>query len=318
MGIVLIVIALVALLGLATLLTYNRMVSRRNAVDNSWAQIEAALQRRHDLIPNLVEAVKGYASHEQQTFENVTKARSSAEQARGPQSSAAAEGALEGALGRLLAVAESYPELRATENFQQLQTQLSETEDQIQITRRVYNDTVQTYNTFIQIFPPSVIAGAFNFEPRAFYDAPAEAEAVPEVSFERWGAGAAPALVAGAGLLACAARCRRRAQAKSYDINRADVRLRLADDASLLVTERLSFDFEGQFEGAYREIPLTDEQITDVTVREGGASSARRQHRPRQHRPARCLRCGIVPGGARIVWHYRAADENRTFTSPTG
>jgi LemA protein len=146
------------------------------------------LKRRHDLIPNLVESVKGYAKHERTTFENVTKARTSAEGARGPQASAAAEGTLEGAIGRLMAVAEQYPELRATENFQQLQNELSETENQIQITRRVYNDTVQTYNTFIQIFPPSVIANAFNFEPRDFYDAPAEAEAAPQVSFEKGGA----------------------------------------------------------------------------------------------------------------------------------
>jgi LemA protein len=195
MGIGLIVlIAVAAVLGLAILLIFNRMVSRRNAVDNSWAQIEAALKRRHDLIPNLVESVKGYAKHEQTTFENVTKARGAAEAASGPQQAASAEGTLEGAIGRLMAVAEQYPELRATENFQQLQAQLSETEDQIQITRRVYNDTVQTYNTLIQIFPPSLIASMFNFEPRAFYDAPTEAEAAPQVSFEKdAGAGEAKA-----------------------------------------------------------------------------------------------------------------------------
>jgi len=180
-----IAIAVVALAALAVLLIYNRMVSRRNAVDNSWSQIEAALQRRHDLIPNLVEAVKGYARHEQKTFEDVTKARSSATAAKAPPSQAAAEDTLTAAIGRLMAVAEQYPELRATENFQQLQAQLSETEDQIQITRRVYNDTVQTYNTLIQIFPPSVIANAFGFQPRQFFDAAAEDEAVPEVSFAR-------------------------------------------------------------------------------------------------------------------------------------
>jgi LemA protein len=175
--------AVAVLLGLIVLLIYNRMVARRNAVDNSWAQIEAALQRRHDLIPNLVEAVKGYASHEQRTFEEVSKARSTAVAAKQPPSQAAAEDTLTGAIGRLMALAEQYPELRATENFQQLQAQLSETEDQIQITRRVYNDTVQTYNTLIQIFPPSLIANAFNFEARQFFDAPKEAEATPEVSF---------------------------------------------------------------------------------------------------------------------------------------
>jgi len=178
-----IIIAVVVLVALAVLLLYNRMVSRRNAVENSWAQIEAALQRRHDLIPNLVESVKGYASHERTTFEEVTKARSTAVAAEAPAQQAAAEDALTATIRRLMAVAEQYPELRATENFQQLQGQLSETENQIQITRRVYNDTVQTYNTFIQIFPNSVIAGAFNFDPREFFDAEAEAEATPQVSF---------------------------------------------------------------------------------------------------------------------------------------
>lgn len=188
-----ILIALVVVLALATLLIYNRMVARRNAVDNSWAQIEAALKRRHDLIPNIVEAVKGYAKHEQTTFENVTKARNTAVKAddAAPPQQAGAEAGFAAAIGRLMVVAEQYPELRATENFQQLQAELSETENQIQITRRVYNDTVQTYNTLIQIFPPSVIANAFNFEAREFYDAPSEAEATPEVSFDKGEAKAA-------------------------------------------------------------------------------------------------------------------------------
>jgi LemA protein len=180
---VIILVAIVVVITLAVLLIYNRMVSRRNAVDNSWAQIEAALQRRHDLIPNLVEAVKGYAKHERQTFEEVTKARSGAVAAKAPPTQAAAEDTLTAAIGRLMAVAEQYPELRATENFQQLQSQLSETENQIQITRRVYNDTVQTYNTMCQQFPAVLVANAFHFEPRQFFDAPKEAEATPEVTF---------------------------------------------------------------------------------------------------------------------------------------
>jgi LemA protein len=189
-----ILIAAAALIGLAVLLIYNRMVSRRNAVDNSWAQIEAALKRRHDLIPNLVEAVKGYAKHEQQTFEDVTKARSGAVAAEGdaPPKAAGAEDLLGAAIGRLMVVAEQYPELRATENFQQLQGELSETENQIQITRRVYNDTVQTYNTMIQIFPNSVIANAFGFDARLFYEADAGDRATPEVSFAK-GEAAPPA-----------------------------------------------------------------------------------------------------------------------------
>jgi LemA protein len=190
---VLIIVGILVLLAIAVWFTYNRMVSRRLAVDNSWAQIEAALQRRHDLIPNLVESVKGYAKHEQSTFEEVTKARGGAQAAQAPGKQAAAEGFLTQALGRLMVVAEQYPQLRATENFQQLQAQLSETEDQIQITRRVYNDTVQTYNTLIQQFPASVLANQFHFEPRQFFDAPTESEATPEVSFSGDERPAAPA-----------------------------------------------------------------------------------------------------------------------------
>jgi len=190
---VLIIVGIIVLLGLAALLLYNRMVSRRNAVDNSWAQIEAALQRRHDLIPNLVESVKGYAAHEKSTFEEVTKARSGAMAAKAPGTQAVAENALTAAVGKLIVVAEQYPQLRATENFQQLQQQLTDTEDQIQITRRVYNDTVQTYNTMIQQFPASIVANQFHFEPRQFFDAPEGDEAAPEVSFSQDGAGATPA-----------------------------------------------------------------------------------------------------------------------------
>ena len=193
MTLVLIIVGILVVLLIAFWLTYNRMVSRRNAVDNSWAQIEAALQRRHDLIPNLVESVKGYAAHEKSTFEEVTRARSGAVAAKAPGTQAAAEDALTAAVGKLIVVAEQYPQLRATENFQQLQQQLSDTEDQIQITRRVYNDTVQTYNTGIQQFPAVLVANACHFEPRQFFDAPTEAEATPEVSFSEDGAGAAPA-----------------------------------------------------------------------------------------------------------------------------
>jgi LemA protein len=193
LALVLIIVGIIVILALAALLIYNRTVSRRNAVDNSWAQIETALQRRHDLIPNLVESVKGYAKHEQSTFEEVTKARSGAVSAKAPGSQAVAEDMLTAAIGKLIVVAEQYPQLRATENFQQLQQQLSETEDQIAITRRVYNDTVQTYNTQIQQFPASIVANQFHFEPRQFFDAPKEAEATPEVSFSQDGATGAAA-----------------------------------------------------------------------------------------------------------------------------
>jgi LemA protein len=191
--VVFIVLGLIVLLAIVVWFTYNRMVSRRLAVDNSWAQIETALQRRHDLIPNLVEAVKGYASHERKTFEEVSEARSTALAAKAPPNQAAAEGVLTQAITGLMATAEAYPELRATENFQKLQDSLSEAEDQIQITRRVYNDTVQTYNTLIQIFPAVLVARALGFEPREFFDAPKEAEATPQVTIpDAGGADSAP------------------------------------------------------------------------------------------------------------------------------
>ena len=164
-------------------LTYNRMVARRNAVDNSWSQIDVELKRRHDLIPALVEAVRGYAGHEQTTFERVAEARGDAIAAEGPPDRAAAEGSLSAILGRVLIIAEAYPELEASDNFANLQSDLAETEDRIAVARRVYNDTVETYNTLIQVFPPVLIARAFGFTRREFFDAPAEAEVAPEVRY---------------------------------------------------------------------------------------------------------------------------------------
>ena len=164
-------------------LTYNRMVARRNAVDNSWSQIDVELKRRHDLIPALVEAVRGYAGHERATFERVAEARGDAIAAHGPPSRALAEGTLSEVLGRVLVIAEAYPELEASDNFQGLQSDLAETEDRIAIARRVYNDTVETFNTLIQVFPPVLIARAFGFTPREFFDAPAETEIAPEVRY---------------------------------------------------------------------------------------------------------------------------------------
>jgi LemA protein len=176
-------------------LTYNRMVARRNAVDNSWSQVDVELKRRHDLIPALVDAVGGYAQHERGTFERVTEARGAAMSAQGPPRRAAAEGALTDVLGRLLVLAEDYPQLEASDNFSTLQGDLSETEDRIAISRRVYNDTVQTYNTLIQIFPAVIVARAFGFTAREFFDAPDEVEATPEArfsSFAQAGTASAP------------------------------------------------------------------------------------------------------------------------------
>jgi LemA protein len=164
-----IVIAVVVLLALFVALAYNGLVGKRNRAENSWAQVDVQLRRRHDLIPNLVETVKGYASHEQGTFDAVTKTRVAAQEAQGPAAQAQAETALSGALGRLLAVAEAYPALRATENFQQLQAELGGTENKIATARQIYNDTVLTFNNACQQLPTNVVASIFGFKPREYF-----------------------------------------------------------------------------------------------------------------------------------------------------
>jgi LemA protein len=178
------IVVVVVALGLVAFVwvSYNRMVGKRQATENSWSQIDVALRRRHDLIPTLVESVKGYATHERTTFENVTEARSGAIAAEGPAQRAVAESELGRETRQLLVVAEAYPELEASSNFSKLQTDLRETEDQIAITRRVYNDTVETYNTLIQVFPAVIVAKVFGFDRREFFDAPAAAEIAPQVS----------------------------------------------------------------------------------------------------------------------------------------
>jgi LemA protein len=179
-----VVLAVIALLAIALALLYNRFVRLRNRVDNAWAQIEVQLKRRWDLIPNLVETVKGYAAHERETFENVTQARAAAQQAQTPAESAQAEGILSQALGRLFAVAEAYPDLQADENFRQLQTEVAETENRIAIARQVYNDTVLTFNNAIQTVPGVFFAGFFGFRQREFFEMEDEAQReTPRVSF---------------------------------------------------------------------------------------------------------------------------------------
>jgi LemA protein len=183
--IAIVIIAIVVLLVFALVGMYNGLVQKRNRAENAWAQVDVQLKRRHDLIPNLVETVKGYAEHERGTFDEVTAARTAAQQAQGPQAQAEAENVLTQALGRLFAVAENYPQLRATENFQQLQAQLSETESSIAISRQVYNDTVLTYDNALETVPTSIIAGIFNFRPREYFQAEEGDRAVPQVSFDR-------------------------------------------------------------------------------------------------------------------------------------
>src|SRR6187397_1820392 len=171
-----VLVVIVALIVIALVALYNRFVRYRNRVDNSWAQIEVQLKRRWDLIPNLVETVKGYAAHERGTFEAVPPARTRAQQASSPADSAQAEGILSQALGRLFAVAEAYPDLKATQNFQELQAHLADTENKVAVSRQVYNDTVLTYHNAIQTFPGAVFAGPFGFTKREFFDVEDEAQ----------------------------------------------------------------------------------------------------------------------------------------------
>ena len=160
----------VAFIVIAVVVSYNRFVNQRNLIDNSWSNIDTELTRRYDLIPNLVETVKGYAAHERALFEEVTKARARAVAEHGsPEEQAAAEGPLVGALRHLFAVVENYPELKASAHFQQLQDELVNTEDRIQAARRFYNANVRDYNTRAQQFPSKLIAGAFDFELREYF-----------------------------------------------------------------------------------------------------------------------------------------------------
>lgn len=180
---VIVIVVIVVLIGLVFWLGYNGLVKRRNQVDSSWSQIDVQLKRRHDLIPNLVETVKGYAAHERGTFEAVTNARANAINAQTPPEQAQAENVLSGALKSLFAVAEAYPDLKANQNFLNLQEELTSAEDRIAYARQYYNDSVLNYNTQIQKFPTNLLAGMFNFERREFYDAAPEDTETPQVSF---------------------------------------------------------------------------------------------------------------------------------------
>jgi LemA protein len=182
-----IVIAVVVLIVLWAVMTYNGLVSRRARVDESWSGIDVQLKRRHDLIPNLVETVKGYASHEKTTLQNVIAARNSAvtaQESGNAQELGQAEGILTGALRQVFALSEAYPDLKANQNFLDLQAQLSDTEDKISASRRIYNGNVRDYNTKIQQVPSNIIAGIGNFTAREFFEIEEPAErAAPTVSF---------------------------------------------------------------------------------------------------------------------------------------
>jgi LemA protein len=184
MHILWIILAVIVVVVIVLIAMYNSLVSKRMRCREGWSQIDVQLKRRYDLIPNLVETVKGYAAHERETLENVIKARNAAIDASGVEDQAAAENMLTGALKQLFALSEAYPNLKANENFAQLQEELTSTENKIAFSRQHYNDSVGQYNETIQKFPNNTVAGMFNFKPEVFFELeePAEREA-PQVSF---------------------------------------------------------------------------------------------------------------------------------------
>ncbi|HET6772141.1 MAG TPA: LemA family protein [Acidimicrobiales bacterium] len=183
MIVVIILIVVLVLVGLYAVFSYNGLVSMRNRIENAWAQIDVQLKRRYDLIPNLVETVKGYASHERETLDAVIQARNAGMNAQGPHDQAQAENMLTGALKSLFALSEAYPDLKANQNFAQLQEELTGTEGRIAYARQFYNDTVYRYNTKVQSFPSNILANMFRFSEREYFQADDESRGPTQVSF---------------------------------------------------------------------------------------------------------------------------------------
>jgi len=177
------VLAIVVLVVVFGVILYNRLIRLRNKVEEAWAQIDVQLQRRHDLIPNLVNTVKGYAAHEKSTLEEVTAARAAAVSAEGPAAAGTSEVALTAALGRLFALAENYPDLKADQNFRQLQEELSDTEDKVAFARQYYNDNVREWNTRIASVPDNLVAALMRAQKAEYFELEGGAGAAPEVSF---------------------------------------------------------------------------------------------------------------------------------------
>ncbi|HLC66312.1 MAG TPA: LemA family protein [Candidatus Nanoarchaeia archaeon] len=183
MSLLWIILGIVALLGLYLIFSYNRLIVLRNRIDNAWSQIDVQLKRRTDLIPNLIATVKGYAKHEKSLLENITKARSAIMKAPSLAAKAKADNVLSGALKSLFAVAENYPQLRANENFLQLQEELSGTESKIAYARQFFNDAVLDFNNLLQRFPTNMIGGWLKFTPREFFKVPEHERKNVKVSF---------------------------------------------------------------------------------------------------------------------------------------
>ncbi|HIH35500.1 MAG TPA: LemA family protein [Methanosphaera sp.] len=178
-----VIIAIIVIIGLLIVKYYNDLVNGRNRVENAWSQIDVQLQRRNDLIPNIVETVKGYAGHEKETFNQVTQARASMANATTVQEVAEANNNITEALKSLFAISEAYPDLKANQNFIELQQELSDTEDKISYARQFYNDTVLKYNNLCQQFPSSLVASIFHFDKSEFFEAQEGTRAAPNVKF---------------------------------------------------------------------------------------------------------------------------------------
>lgn len=183
MSITLIIIIAIVVFFIWVISIYNGLIRLKNRVDEAWSDIDVQLKRRHDLIPNLINTVKGYATHEKELFERVTQARTAAIGAQNPEEQAKAENMLSDTLKSLFAVAENYPDLKANENFLELQRELSDTENKIQAARRFYNGNVRDFNTKIQVFPNNIIAGALKFTEREFFEAQEEEKENVKVEF---------------------------------------------------------------------------------------------------------------------------------------
>jgi LemA protein len=195
MGLLIVILIIIVVVAVIAVLSYNGLVKRRNRTQEAWSEIDVELKRRHDLIPNLVETVKGYAAHERGTFEAVTNARANAVSAGAtgdPSKIGPAENALSGTLRSLFAVAENYPQLRAVESFVQLQEQLTATEDKLEYARRYYNTSARDYNIALQSFPRNLMAGPLGFHAVAFFEVAAADREVPQVSFNNPGPNAGP------------------------------------------------------------------------------------------------------------------------------
>lgn len=191
---VIVIVAIIVVLAIIVIALYNNLVQLRNRVDNAWAQIDVQLQRRLDLIPNLVETVKGYAAHESGTLQKVTEARSAVAHAATPEQKMAADNVLTDTLKSLFAISEAYPDLKANQNFQQLQSEITATEDKISYMRQSYNDVVMKFNNAIETFPGMLVASPFGFKKKESFDANAAAAGAPVVSFGQGNTAEAPAV----------------------------------------------------------------------------------------------------------------------------